>query len=204
MKKFLLFLLFLFPFSAFAWTDTDRLCADDTKWWNLDSTSVSVLVNATTWEQDAVYDLWKTKPPWDQDGYNRLYYVVLQSNWKNYTRSDIYMYNCTLKKPTLLLKLPIQKGFESTSILYISQSHIVLTQASQGELSAPSNMIVLDTNTNKKIFTLSNIDWYFNHIWAIRWFAEWTNAWYFIYDESYTNEIRAYAIDKKTKKLKKL
>lgn len=201
MKKLLFFLLFLLPFSVFAWEDTDRICQDTTKYGRLNWENISVNY---PWEKVTIYDtIWKLWWPYDTP-FVRLYYVVSIEDWNYYSRSELYMYNCYTKKPTLLAKLPVWKNLETYSIGYAWISQVVLVQYARNAMIPPlQNMIGINVTTKKRLFTLTNIDKYFRFGWSIEGFAEWADAWYMTINHGY-DIVEAFRIDKKTRQFTRL
>ena len=211
MKKIFLFLFILIPLSTFAWGDIDSLCTGS----YAPSPFVdSYLSHDDTWKDISVHYLWKTwGNPYDERDFDRLYYFVhVTSDVANvsgelrseYTRSDLYMYNCETKTSTLYLKLHILKGYEPYRIGFASNEYIVISGASMGMMTAPNIIIGLDVEKKKRLFTLRWVEWNFKHGWGFDGFSSWKDGWYFIYTDGWERMNSIYKIDKKTKKIIKL
>ena len=209
MKKFFLFLLFLFPFSAFAWTDTDKMCTDSNKNWHI-SESIHV---AYPGENVFVNDVWKVYAPNPKNGLAewiiKLYYVVtvVEKDWTTNNRSELYSYNCTTKTPELLLNLLINKAREEYYHLDFMNSHnLVLTWRASGiGWWSIATIIGFDTSKNTTFLTYKSnyLDW--GNEGDITGLVNGKTAWYLYYSPQWRGSPdKIYSVSKKTKKLTEL
>ena len=205
MKKYLLFLTFLFlPFSVFAWADTDRICADDTKQWKI----IEKINVFYPWENPGVHkNIWKDYytleryNTYNPKGWDRLYYIIFRAKG-----AELYSYDCDLRKPKLLLEIPINTDWENYyAIDYINDGNIILAwkEAWASEWTTQT-IIAYNIYSNKKLFTVKRSNWVF---WegAVDWFVNSKNYWYLYFSSiDFYWVWTLYRIDKKTKKITKL
>lgn len=202
MKKIIFLFLMFLPFSLFAGVDTDRVCADTNLYGSLPNEKISVYY---PWENVFITNLWKVTVWSVIDSENlRLFYVVNVHSGDTYSRSEVYMYNCGTKKPSLIANLAIKSGYEPYRLTYATKWEILLMQHSTGMLPPPSTIIGIDGKTSKRLFTILNAGSYFGRDWKVTWFASWINGWYFIYEDGYFNTSTFYKVDKISKKLSKI
>jgi hypothetical protein len=210
MKTFIFICIGFLAFSAqvFAGGDMDRICEDSKIDWAYNNLSIRV-----TYPEPYVLDRVEKifTSAWDYT----LYYVlnVQSSGSAVIKRSELYSYNCSSKKPRLLLSMPVNKSCEYYSINLLDYDqddiqNIILRRYSCGAVDGITEEVtVFNLRANKKIFTV----WFPNETWpdaSITGFVSWKTAWYlyFPYSGARSDSIGAelYQVDKKTKKLTKL
>ena len=210
MKKSLLLLAFLFlPFSAFAWVDTDRICADDAKWGKSDD-GINI---SYPWEKISVRTVFKIAysqekmPVYDENTRNRLYYMVNIREQKidssKNTRSELYEYDCQSKTPKLLLMLKIAENGESYyTIDYHNKWNLILAQKFFWMADGGTEKIVwYNIYQKKKLF---DIKWNKKEG-SVDWFANSKNSWYLYFTSTdFIGEGMIYRIDKQSQKITKL
>lgn len=213
MKKFIVLLFLLTPFSAFAGVDTDRICGDDSKFWKISENITVSYPNevATVWT--TIWKIfYKTAPNNNTivpEWYVALYYVVNIGDGQSNKRAELYTYNCSTKTPKLLLTITLDSQTEDYYNLDFvgNRSLAIVWRASGYSLGPTATIIGYDYYANKKLFSYKNKYKLFNEG-TIEWFVSWKWAWYIYFvDEQYASEIideKVYKIDKKTFKVTKL
>ncbi len=207
MRKYLFFFFILLPLWAFAWSDTDKICTDDTKWWKIYDT-IQVSYPGESVDIHNMYKYFYTtdrnnsyNPAWDK----KLYYAVNIKN-KNGTansRSELYEYNCTTKTPKLLLNLKIYGNGESYySIDYENNWNILIAQKFFWIAEWWTERIVAyNVYSKKKLFDLN----WWSKEWAIDGFVDSKSSWYLYFSsEDYDHIGKIYQINKNSKKFTKL
>ena len=211
MKKLLLIILFFLPISAFAWADTDRICADTTKWGDI----YENITLAYPGENAFVHEIWKKSTMIDGVATDKhsLYYVVelwkMNTTWYEgsytATRSELYTYDCDTKTPTILLRLWFLSDESGYSIDFISNDYIVIVWRPSGMENLKTSVVIgYDIKNNKKLFTYKNSN-RFMPSWTVKWIIQWSTSWFLYFNSLYTKkEDSLYSIDKKTKKITQL
>ncbi len=203
MKKFIFLIFFLFPLATFAWVDTDRVCADDTKQWKINDI-VNISYPTTSIR---LLQLWKDYYTLERDntynpkGSDRLYYIVNLA-----TKSEVYTYDCKDKKPKLLLSLPINKDHEEYyAIDYINDGNLLIAWKTSGASEWDTQtIIVYNVYTNKRVVTIKNTKRMFGEG-SVDGFVSGKWAWYLYFSSTDFDGIGSlYRIDKKTQKITKL
>ena len=208
-KSFFLLVFLVLPISVFAWADTDRICADDTKNWRILET---IIVNYPG-ESPHVTDVWKVyiqKPLelWIPE----LFYVV-NIEWSGgismpyVKRWELYKYHCKNKKATLVMSYDIKKEGVYMRVSAVNGRYIALQLGEPGMIeSSIDEIIIFDRKSSKTLVQIRNV-WIMPSFWTITGVVVGKNGYYLYLDDtsndSYSDST-LFFIDKKTKKITKL
>ncbi len=216
MKKLLLLILAFLPLSVFAWADTDKICADDSKRWKLTeeihinypwrSTYVKNVFKVwySTKENDSEFRIDRNKIPSNK----MLYYIVnskLTGNDYWYTRAELYSYDCISKIPKRLSSWKLADNMWSMfSIDYYQYWTFVISEKLGLYNPAPTLVrLTLYDVYGWKLFLDTKLfpGWSW---WYINAFVDSELYWYFPFSGYDFDRDKLYRIDKTTKEITKL
>lgn len=210
----------MFSYSAFAGTDTERIChSEQENGWMENGISV-----AYPGKKVVVEDVWRVSFSTENNiPYSKLYYVVNIYNQDGTTieRWELYEYNCVTKTPKMLRTFIQNKSNQYNeeyrfSIETITNEHILIKQwvvSSYDGTVEIESAFIFSIAKNRVIVSVLDTGW-LSFQCGIKSLIPWKDAtWYFYVEDvncwllvppTYIRQAWIYKIDPKTRKITKL